>query len=221
MRPAGSSATPFSGNPSSGNPSSGDFTTGSRLPFNRFLLFFVPLLLGAAADLLTKGYVFEHYFPVEFPFDHSPRWWVEGIFGIQTSTNAGALFGIGQGYSWLFASLSIVVLLAILAWLFLFKGAWDRWLTLALGLIGGGIIGNLVDRVGWGYDPSHPIEIKYHVRDWLHFNLEGVPGFNPWPNFNIADALLVTGAIMLFLHAFLFAASSETASAGGKEEWSR
>jgi len=104
----------------------------------------------------------------------------------------------------LFAGLSIAVLLAILAWLFVFRGILDRWLTLALGLISGGIIGNFVDRVGWGYDPAHPIDIKYHVRDWIHFHLEGVPWFNPWPNFNIADSLLVTGAVMLFLHALFF-----------------
>ena len=31
--------------------------------------------------------------------------------------------------------------------------------------------------------------------------LEGVPFFDPWPNFNIADCLLVVGAAMLFIHS--------------------
>jgi signal peptidase II len=41
------------------------------------------------------------------------------------------------------------------------------------------------------------------VRDWILFRLEGVPFFDPWPNFNIADSALVIGAILLFLHAFI------------------
>ena len=42
------------------------------------------------------------------------------------------------------------------------------------------------------------------MRDWILFRLEGVPWFDPWPNFNIADVLLVCGAIMLFLHALIY-----------------
>jgi lipoprotein signal peptidase len=34
--------------------------------------------------------------------------------------------------------------------------------------------------------------------------------FNPWPNFNIADSLLVTGAIMLVVHAFVWREGTET-----------
>ena len=70
-------------------------------------------------------------------------------------------------------------------------------------MIAGGIIGNLYDRLGLGYLSTYPIEIKNHVRDWILFRIEGVRFFDPWPNFNIADSMLVCGAIMLFLHAFL------------------
>lgn len=183
--------------------------SGVRLPVSRYALFFLLLMLGAGADLVTKHYVFQHYYQFEFGADNSPIWWINGILGIQTSTNAGALFGFGQGFSKLFATLSVLVLVGIITWLFVFKGAVDRWLTFAFGLISGGIIGNFYDRVGWGYNPAHPAYIKNHVRDWIHFNLDGIPIFNPWPNFNIADALLVTGAIMLFLHAFLFSAKTD------------
>lgn len=175
-----------------------------RIPRSRFALFLFPLFLGAAVDLWSKHVVFKHYFPSDFGSGYEPSWWIDGILGIQTSTNAGALFGIGQGLSWVFASLSVIVFAGIVIWLFVFRGALDRWLTLTLGLISAGIIGNFVDRVGWGYDPTRPIEIKYHVRDWIHFNLEGVYFFNPWPNFNVADSLLVTGAIMLLVHALFF-----------------
>lgn len=130
-------------------------------------------------------------------------WWIEGVFGVQTSTNPGALFGMGAGLSYVFATFSIVALTGILVWLFLFRAAADRWLTIALGLVSGGIIGNLYDRVGLGWKPEYPEWVRDNVRDWIYFRLEGVPFFDPWPNFNIADSLLVVGAAMLFVHSFV------------------
>ena len=139
------------------------------------------------------------------------HFWIDGILGIQCSTNPGALFGIGRGYSWLFAILSFVALGGVMVWLFVFKAAMDRWLTFALGIITGGILGNLYDRLGLGYLPEYPESIRTNVRDWIYFRLEGWPMLDPWPNFNIADSLLVTGAIMLFIHALLFAEDESVA----------
>ena len=184
---------------------------GVRFPANRYALFFLPCLIGVGVDLATKAYMFAHYFEPEKADSNSPsharqvcHWWIEGIFGIETSTNPGALFGMGSGYSWLFAIFSVVALVGIFIWLFVFRAAFDRWLTFALGMISGGILGNLYDRVGLGQLPGYPDEIDNNVRDWILFRLEGVPFFDPWPNFNIADVLLVAGAIMLFIHAFLY-----------------
>ncbi len=181
------------------------------MPLNRYALFFLPCLVGLAADLGTKWYTFKHYFDPSRANTESvtygpqfPHWWIEGVFGIQTSTNPGALFGIGSGYSWLFALFSVFALLGILIWVFVFRAAHDRWLTLSLGMICGGILGNLYDRVGLGYLEGYPESIRTNVRDWILFRLEGVPYFDPWPNFNIADALLVCGAVMLFVHAFIY-----------------
>ncbi len=179
------------------------------MPVNRYALFFLPLLIGVAADLISKSYVFGKYFDPVRAAENLPQfvgvWWIPEVFGIQTSTNPGALFGIGKGYSSFFAAFSVVALVGIVLWLFPWKAAWDRWLTFSLGLISGGIIGNFYDRVGWGYQPGYPEEIRTNVRDWLLFRLEGVPFFDPWPNFNIADSILVAGAIMLFLHAIFLA----------------
>ena len=144
-----------------------------------------------------------------------PHWWIDGVFGIQTSTNPGALFGIGSGLSWVFALFSVAALIGIFVWLFKFGAIRDRWLTFTLGLISGGILGNLYDRVGLGYLDIYPLEIKNNVRDWILFRLEGVQFFDPWPNFNIADVCLVCGAVMLFIHAFFY---TEPESAGEQPE---
>jgi len=192
-----------------------EITQGGRLPLNRFALFFLPAIIGAGADLWTKSHVFAHYFVPERYESGLPQfahWWIDGVFGIQTSTNPGALFGIGKGYSTLFAIFSGFALVGILIWLFPLKAAFDRWLTVAMGLVTGGIVGNFYDRVGWGWLPEYPDSIRTDVRDWILFRLEGVPFFDPWPNFNIADAALVTGAIMLFIHALFFVPPPERVS---------
>lgn len=178
-----------------------------RLPLSRYVLFFGLLIFGLAVDLITKAWVFDNYFDVQSANQgygqHVAFWWIEGIFGVQASTNPGALFGMGAGLSLYFAIFSLIALTGIITWLFVFRAALDRLLTFSLGLVSGGILGNLYDRVGLGAKESYPVEIRDNVRDWILFRLEGVPFFDPWPNFNIADTLLVVGAAMLFIHSIL------------------
>ena len=182
----------------------------------RFVLFFCVAALTLLADLVSKSVVFSSFFDPAQDFQ-MPHFWVDGMFGIQTSTNPGALFGMGSGYSWLFAILSLIALTGIMLWLFVLGAGYDLFLTLTLGLISGGIMGNLYDRLGWGALPSYPESIRTNVRDWILFRLEGVPFFDPWPNFNLADCWLVCGAALLFFHA-LFLAPPDDVSAVAKED---
>ena len=182
----------------------------------RFVLFFCVAALTLLADLVSKSVVFSSFFDPAQDFQ-MPHFWVDGMFGIQTSTNPGALFGMGSGYSWLFAILSLIALTGIMLWLFVLGAGYDLFLTLTLGLISGGIMGNLYDRLGWGALPSYPESIRTNVRDWILFRLEGVPFFDPWPNFNLADCWLVCGAALLFFHA-LFLAPPDDVSAAPEEE---
>ncbi|MEQ1903824.1 MAG: signal peptidase II [Pirellulaceae bacterium] len=179
------------------------FAPGTVFSFTvNAILFVVILALGLWADLGTKSYIFANYYSPNTDYQ-SAHWWVDGIFGIQTSTNPGALFGIGAGYHLLFAAISFVFLGFILTWLLGFGGLRDRWLSICFGMISAGILGNLYDRLGYGHGFGLPEACRNHVRDWILFRLEGVPGFDPWPNFNIADSLLVVGAILLFIHGLL------------------
>ena len=172
---------------------------------SRYVLFFLPAVAGLAAALWTKYWMFANRFEPDrmvAGFAQQPHWWIDGIFGIQTSTNPGALFGMGAGKSHWFALFSVIALVGVLLWMFYFKAATDRWLAWTVGMITGGILGNLYDRAGLGYVSGWPEFIRTDVRDWILFRLEGVPFFDTWPNFNIADCMLVCGAIMLLVHAF-------------------
>lgn len=173
-------------------------SSAPSIPASRFVLFGVLAVLGAVADLWTKHAVFESR---GLP-GQSDIWWViEGYFGIETAVNIGAVFGIGAGKGLLFAVISVFAFFGILTWLFWFRGAVSAWLTFAMGCITGGIIGNLYDRLGLWWQPGYPEPWRSGVRDWILWQASDQW---KWPNFNIADSLLVTGAIMLVVQSIFF-----------------
>jgi signal peptidase II len=136
-----------------------------------------------------------------------PPWWlIEPYIGIETAVNQGALFGLGQGKGWLFAILSLVAMIGILVWLFPFKAAASAWLNATMGLVMGGIVGNLYDRLGI---PELPEQHRGGVRDWILFTYQEFV----WPNFNIADSLLVVGAVMLAIHSLFLQRPESTSKA--------
>jgi len=149
-------------------------------------------------DLLTKHWIFQwRGIPPEkgLPREIRPIW--EDYVGIETALNKGGLFGMLQGYVVLFSCLSVVAVVGIVCWLFLARAARDRFLTVTLGCVTGGILGNLYDRFGlWGH-PDLQGARRCEVRDWILLRA----GDFEWPNFNVADCLLVTGAILLAWHA--------------------
>jgi len=171
------------------------------VPASRYLIFFSLAGLGVLLDLTTKSWIFDQ---LGMPGE-SPTWWLwEDVFGFQTSLNEGALFGMAQGWVVLFSVLSMVAVPGIVYWLFVARAAQDRLLTVAMGLVTPGILGNLYDRLGlpglrWNYaNALHSIGDPVHaVRDWILVMI----GRWPWPTFNVADSLLVSGAILLVWHA--------------------
>ncbi|MDA9934160.1 signal peptidase II [Rubripirellula sp.] len=176
-------------------------TDKSVVPRSRPLLFFSLAILGGIADLWSKSFIFSWR---GLPGDKDIWWIVDGYFGIETAVNIGAVFGLGAGKGTIFAAFSIIAAIGICVWLFWFKAAVSLWLTTALGLVTGGIIGNLYDRLGlwWVDEPGYFLEWQSGVRDWILIQIPGVPFLDPWPNFNIADSLLVVGAGMLLYQSF-------------------
>lgn len=173
------------------------------------VMFCLILAIGLASDLWSKDWVFRQYYPYfqqEGPPEiqaFAPHWWIDGVLGIQTSTNGGALFGMMQGFQAVFIGLSLFAFVCILAWLFALQAYRDRLLVFCLAMISGGILGNLYDRLGWWHQAATPPDAFYEVRDWIHFRLAGIPMFDPWPNFNIADSLLVVGVGLMLVQSFL------------------
>ncbi|MDQ3330114.1 MAG: signal peptidase II [Planctomycetota bacterium] len=165
------------------------------MPASRTVLFFVLAIGGFAADLYSKNAVFKSLGGEGGRTDWLIDGWLK--FRLYTTFNHGALWGVGQGMTWLFAALSVAAICGVFYWLFLSGAARSWWLTVALGFITAGTLGNLWDRAGMhgmnGAD-GNPI---FAVRDFLHFRF----GTFDWAVFNVADMLLVTGAIMLGLQS--------------------
>lgn len=173
------------------------------IPLNRHLLFWSLAALGCAADLGSKHYMFTQ----PDLLAGETRWIWPNYAGFQLSLNEGALFGMGQGNVWFFAACSIAAAIAIPTWLFIFGGAQDRALTAVLGCILGGVLGNLYDRVGlpglqWAdFTPARQGPV-YAVRDFILLAWRWDADWQNrvvWPNFNLADSLLVCGAIALLV----------------------
>ena len=111
---------------------------------------------------------------------------VPGVLDLRFATNSGGAFSIGQRAPWLFAAAAVGVSIAFLA-----TAARPRRPAVggALGLVLGGALGNLTDRVvrGSGLDGR--------VVDFLDLHV--------WPVFNLADSAIVVGAVLLALTALL------------------
>lgn len=187
----------------------GQGRAGKVVPASRYVVFFSIAILGCLLDLATKHWMFEW---LGMPQMRPPRWVWQDVFGFQTSLNEGALFGIGQGMVAIFTVLSVVAAVGILVWLFVAGAARDLLLTVGLGLVTAGILGNLYDRLGlpglrW-HLPSQLHEVGdpvYAVRDWILVMI----GKWPWPTFNIADSSLVCGAVLLGWHALRLDAAKQ------------
>jgi len=139
------------------------------------VLFFLTALLVVAADQLTKLWI-------RSSLDFGETLVELGFFRIIRIHNTGAAFGLFQDHSFI---LTIVAIIGIVVVLFFALYVLRRYPYLdsrlarpALGLILGGTIGNLIDRLRFGY-----------ITDFIDFRV--------WPLFNIADSALTVGVILL------------------------
>ncbi len=154
------------------------------------LLLSLPLYL---VDQATKLWIVQN-----FRLHQDMREILPGVFWLHHTANTGVAFGMFNGTeyaNYAFGAISLGAL-ALLAWLHR-RGAFPGWVSrVAVALLVAGILGNLTDRLQHGY-----------VVDFLLFDF-GFPPFNPWPSFNVADACVVSAAVLLALASFTEAPKS-------------
>jgi len=158
------------------------------------------LLVSAAAvvlDQITKRLV-----AGSLPL-HDSREIVSGLLSLTHVRNRGAAFGVGNGadlpyQAVLFAVLSVAALIAIATYALKLPAA-QRWPQWALALIMGGAVGNLIDRIAYGY------VIDFVDVYWRSYH---------WPAFNVADSCISVGVVMLIVDLLRSPAEEPTSSSG-------
>ena len=129
---------------------------------------------------------------------------IEGFFNLRLSMNTGVAFGMMQKLPGGRIILSIIGLAALALVFYYLRQTTLRQtrMHLALGLVAGGAVGNLIDRIYFG-----------KVTDFIVWHYKG----HEWPAFNIADAALVVGVCRMALEMMLEkrqAAAAEPAGDG-------
>ena len=111
---------------------------------------------------------------------------------LQLLRNPGAAFSLATGYTWLLTLVAIAVVVVIVR---VARRLRSTGWAVALGLVLGGALGNLTDRIFRAPGP-----LQGHVVDIVSlFATDG----RVWPVFNLADSSIVTGGVLLVLMALL------------------
>ena len=142
------------------------------------------VLIGAAvavyvADQLAKAWAVASLLPEQ------PRHLIGSVLQLNLIRNPGAAFSIGTGYTWILTLVACSVVAVILATSRRLGSLGWAW---ALGLLLGGSLGNLTDRMVRPPGPG-----RGHVVDFLQLP--------HWPIFNIADSAVVSAAVLIALLA--------------------
>ena len=153
-----------------------------RLRAYRLLLYLAAAVL--ALDQLAKAWI---SLRLPYPTYGPPRQIVviRAFFNLVHVGNTGAAWSLFSGRSTFLALLAVATLVAIFAWRH--QLGLRRWpVQLSFGLLCGGILGNLVDRLARG-----------HVVDFLDFHFGGYT----YPTFNLADSGICVGVIIYLLYS--------------------
>jgi signal peptidase II len=105
---------------------------------------------------------------------------ISHVLTLDLTRNPGAAFSIGPGATVLFSAVAIAVVVVIARTA---RSLASRGWAIALGLLLGGALGNLADRVFRAPGP-----FRGHVVDWIEFP--------HWPVFNLADSAIVIGGLL-------------------------
>lgn len=150
------------------------------------MVYFIVILTTFLLDQLTKTLVLQ-YFEL-----YQVREVLPGFFNLTFVTNRGAAWSMlanveGDWVHYFFVTLVLITVIGLTV--VYMRVRKDSWLYgVALGFIVGGAIGNVIDRLRFGY-----------VVDFLDFYI----GTKHWPTFNVADSAICVGATLLVLMNFM------------------
>lgn len=137
-------------------------------------------ILGFLIDQITKVFISSNFMP------YIKNKIIDNFFYITYAKNDGAAWSILRGNRFLLIMISIIAFIFILVCVLKEKNI-TKVESLSYGMLLGGILGNLFDRIVHGY-----------VIDFLDFNIFG---YN-YPVFNIADILIVIGVLIMVILSF-------------------
>ena len=159
----------------------------------RFTLWMSVAGLVVVVDQVTKYLIIRaiNYGQPPIPFDSITA------IALTHQRNYGAAWSLladaGGWQRWFFVVLATAVSGVLGVWLWRIREQKQVVLAAGLALVLGGAVGNLVDRVLLGY-----------VTDFIQVRFAGVPFFDPFPSFNVADAAITVGAALLIIDSFFF-----------------
>jgi signal peptidase II len=130
-----------------------------------------------AADVISKQLVVAHL------SNRAPVNVIPSVLDLELTRNPGAAFGFAAGATVIFSVVAVAVVVFIARASRRLASAGWAW---ALGLLLGGALGNLGDRLF-----RDPGPLRGHVVDWIHLH--------HWPVFNLADSGIVIGGILAVL----------------------
>ena len=156
-------------------------------PARKYILFGVFAAVSIALDQWTKVLARDVLRPLG---PYRPKVVIDGFFKLRYSENPGVAFGMLQSMSGGRIVLTLMAIAAFALVIFYLRktDAGATRLQVALGLVGGGAIGNLIDRVAYG-----------RVTDFIVWHYKQ----HEWPTFNVADAALCVGVALMMLDMML------------------
>lgn len=176
-------------------------------PFRYALFFMIPIIV--VLDQWSKWLILnEPKFNALGCLDRTQRCGqidVTSFFDLTMVWNRGISFGIGQSEGlmrWFLVLMTTAIAIGFTVWLF---KATRRFTGIALALVIGGAFGNVIDRIRFGA-----------VVDFLDFSGILRPYFFNYV-FNVADAAISVGAVLLFADQFLMSREEKTAGAVKEE----
>jgi signal peptidase II len=149
-------------------------------------LFALIAVLVLAADVVTK------VIAVAQLGGREPVELLGGLVYLQLVRNPGAAFSLATGYTWVLTLVAIGVVVVIIR---VARRLRSTGWAVALGLVLGGALGNLADRIF-----RSPGPLQGHVVDMVSLF---APDGRVWPVFNVADSSIVSGGVLLVLLALM------------------